>query len=68
MHSAGRLLIFDRHRDPPAIIAVVEAGDLEPATEAEDKAAVEAESRERLRRFLERPTGYQPGNAQMFHD
>ena len=30
--------------------------------------AVEAESRERLRRFLARPTGYQPGNARMFHD
>jgi P-type conjugative transfer protein TrbJ len=28
----------------------------------------QAESRERLRRFLTRATGYQPGNARMFHD
>ena len=38
--SADLLLIVDRHRDPPAIIAVVEARDLEPAAEAEDEAAV----------------------------
>lgn len=39
------LLIFHRHRDSPAIVAVIDTGDLQPSTEAEPQAPVRAELR-----------------------
>lgn len=66
--QAGNQLLALQSQQLSDLTALLAAQGRAQALDAARKAAVEAESRERLRRFLERPTGYQPGSAQMFHN
>ena len=66
--QAGNQLLALQSQQLADLTALLAAQGRAQALDSARKAAVEAESRERLRRFLARPTGYQPGNARMFHD
>lgn len=66
--QAGNQLLALQSQQLADLTALLAAQGRAQALDSARKAAVEAESHERLRRFLTRPTGYQPGNARMFHD
>ncbi|MBA3677542.1 MAG: P-type conjugative transfer protein TrbJ [Sphingosinicella sp.] len=66
--QAGNQLLALQSQQLADLTALLAAQGRAQALDSARNAAVEAESRERLRRFLARPTGYQPGNARMFHD
>ncbi|MBX9875848.1 MAG: P-type conjugative transfer protein TrbJ [Beijerinckiaceae bacterium] len=66
--QAGNQLLALQSQQLADLTALVAAQGRAQALDSARNAAVEAESRERLRRFLTRSTGYQPGNARMFHD
>jgi len=66
--QAGNQLLALQSQQLADLTAPLAAQGRAQALDSARKAAVEAESRERLRRFLARPNGYQPGNARMFRD
>ena len=66
--QAGNQLLALQSQQLADLTALLAAQGRAQALDSARNAAVEAESRERLRRFLTRSTGYQPGNARMFHD
>lgn len=66
--QAGNQLLALQSQQLADLTALLAAQGRAQALGSARNAAVEAESRERLRRFLARPTGYQPGDARMFHD
>jgi P-type conjugative transfer protein TrbJ len=66
--QAGNQLLALQSQQLADLTALLAAQGRAQALDSARNAAVEAESRERLRRFLTRSTGYQPGNASMFHD
>lgn len=66
--QAGNQLLALQSQQLADLTALLAAQGRAQALDSARNAAVEAESRERLRRFLARPTGYQPGNARMFRD
>ena len=66
--QAGNQLLALQSQQLADLTALLAAQGRALALDSARNAAVEAESRERLRRFLTRSTGYQPGNARMFHD
>ena len=66
--QAGNQLLALQSQQLADLTALLAAQGRAQALDSARNAAVEAESRERPRRFLTRPTGYQPGNARMFHD
>ena len=66
--QAGNQLLALQSQQLADMTALLAAQGRAQALDLARNAAVEAEGRERLRRFLARPTGYQPGNARMFHD
>ena len=66
--QAGNQLLALQSQQLADLTALLAAQGRAQALDSARNAAVEAESRERLRRFLTRSTRYQPGNARMFHD
>ena len=66
--QAGNQLLALQSQQLADLTALLAAQGRAQALDSARNAAVEAESRERRRRFLTRSTGYQPGNARMFHD
>ena len=66
--QAGNQLLALQSQQLADLTALLAAQGRAQALDAARNAAVEAESRERRRRFLTRSTGYHPGNASMFHD
>lgn len=66
--QAGNQLLALQSQQLADLTALLAAQGRAQALDSARNAAVEAESRERRRRFLTRSTGYQPGNASMFHD
>ena len=66
--QAGNQLLALQSQQLADLTALLAAQGRALALDSARNAAVEAESRERLRRFLTRSTGYQPGNARMFRD
>jgi len=66
--QAGNQLLALQSQQLADLTALLAAQGRAQALDSARNAAVEAESRERLRRFLTPRTGYQPGNARMFHD
>lgn len=66
--QAGNQLLALQSQQLADLTALLAAQGRAQALDSARNAAVEAEGRERLRRFLTRSTGYQPGNARMFHD
>jgi len=66
--QAGNQLLALQSQQLADLTALLAAQGRAQALDSARNAAVEAESRERLRRFLTRSTGYQPGSARMFHD
>lgn len=66
--QAGNQLLALQSQQLADLTALLAAQGRAQALDSARNAAVEAESRERRRRFLARPSGYQPGNARMFHD
>ena len=66
--QAGNQLLALQSQQLADLTALLAAQGRAQALDSARNAAAEAESRERLRRFLTRSTGYQPGNTRMFHD
>lgn len=66
--QAGNQLLALQSQQLADLTALLAAQGRAQALDSARNAAVEAESRERLRRFLTPRTGYQPGNARMFRD
>ncbi|WP_380878907.1 conjugal transfer protein TrbJ [Sphingomonas sp. DBB INV C78] len=66
--QAGNQLLALQSQQLADLTALLAAQGRAQALDSARNAAVEAESRERRRRFLTRSTGYQPGNASMFRD
>src|SRR3546814_19053616 len=65
--QAGNQLLALQSQQLAELTALLAAQGRAQALDSARKAAVEAESPERLRRFLARPPGYPPGNARLFH-
>ena len=66
--QAGNQLLALQSQQLADLTALVAAQGRAQALESARRTAAEAEGRERRQRFLTPSTGYQPGNAQMFHD
>lgn len=66
--QAGNQLIALQSQQLADLTALVAAQGRAQSLDMAQRAAAQAQAREQLRRFLEQRTGYQPGNARMFHD
>ena len=66
--QAGNQLIALQSQQLADLTALVAAQGRAQSLDMAQRAAAQAQAREQLRRFLSPRTGYQPGNARMFHD
>ena len=66
--QAGNQLLALQSQQIADLTALLAAQGRAQALDSARHAAAEEEGRERRRRFLTPSTGYQPGNARMFHD
>lgn len=66
--QAGNQLLALQSQQLSDLTAVLAAQGRAQALESAQRAAAQAQGREQLRRFLTPGTGYQPGNASMFHN
>jgi P-type conjugative transfer protein TrbJ len=66
--QAGNQLLALQSQQLSDLTAVLAAQGRAQALESAQRAAAQAQGREQLRRFLTPGTGYQPGNATMFHN
>lgn len=66
--QAGNQLIALQSRQLADLTALVAAQGRAQSLDMAQRAAAQAQAQEQLRRFLTPRTGYQPGNARMFHE
>lgn len=66
--QAGNQLLALQSQQLADLTALIAAQGRAQALESARRTAAEAEGRERRQRFLTPTTGYEPGNARMFHD
>ncbi len=66
--QAGNQLVALQSQQLADLTALVAAQGRAQSLDMAQRAAAQAQAREQLRRFLTSRTGYQPGNAQMFHN
>jgi P-type conjugative transfer protein TrbJ len=66
--QAGNQLLALQSQQISDLTALMAAQARADSIEAARQAAAQAQAREQTRRFLERPNGYQPGDARMFND
>ena len=66
--QAGNQLLALQSQQLSDLIALISANGRATALTDAERAAAADQGREQRRRFLTRSTGYQPGNARMFHD
>ncbi|MGE0596203.1 MAG: P-type conjugative transfer protein TrbJ [Hyphomonadaceae bacterium] len=66
--QAGNQLLALQSQQIADLTALMAAQARAESLESARQAAAQAQAREQMRRFLERPNGYQPGDARMFND
>ena len=66
--QAGNQLLALQSQQIADLTALLAAQARADSLEGARAAATQAQAREQLRRFLQRPNGYQPGDARMFRD
>ncbi len=66
--QAGNQLLALQSQQLSDLTAMMASIGRAQSLDAAQKAAAQAQGREQLRRFLTPGTGYQPGNASMFHN